>query len=430
MTYMPTSQEMNYFSNNSYTCYYCDNTTLSPNHGITIVGWDDNFSKDNFNGKSKPINNGAYLVLNSYGNDWGSNDGYYYISYDDYFIENGMFGIQEISNKDYDNIYQYDDLGWSYYLYATNENDNTLLDTIYLANCFTKKSNYPEKLSEVGIYINDTGTNISIFLNKNGKELDINKLNLIATANNLSCGYHTIVLNNKIMVENDFSIVVKYSNNSGAIAPVEMPIKDSKIYDTASANEGESFASTDGLSWIDITKINGYSEANACIKAFTINATQNDATGTNYIKNTNWKLIKGNNTTMLSGINEKTTINELLSATNYNNGYTVKAYKNGSQVTTGDVTTGTVIKIYEGSNMVQEYTIVIYGDTTGDGNIQSSDALAIVKNALNTTLLKNEIYLEAGRVTSSKRCTEEKPTAVDALACIKHKLGLSKISQY
>ena len=49
------------------------------NHGITIVGWDDNYSKDNF-GTHKPTNNGAWLCKNSWSARW-SVDGYFWISY-------------------------------------------------------------------------------------------------------------------------------------------------------------------------------------------------------------------------------------------------------------------------------------------------------------------------------------------------------------
>lgn len=154
------------------------------------------------------------------------------------------------------------------------------------------------------------------------------------------------------------------------------------------------------------------------------------AEDTYYIKNENFKLIQGNEVTMISGINEKTTIGELLSPNNFTSDYTIKAYQKDSIVTTGNVTTGTIIKIFNGSEKVKEYTVVIYGDTTGDGKIESIDALAIVKNNLNKFKFSNEVYLEAGRVMKNKRGTNAIPNAVDALACIKHKLGLSTISQY
>ena len=40
----------------------------SLDHAVCIIGWDDNYSKDNFNTNYKPKNNGAWIVKNSWGN--------------------------------------------------------------------------------------------------------------------------------------------------------------------------------------------------------------------------------------------------------------------------------------------------------------------------------------------------------------------------
>ena len=40
----------------------------SLDHAVCIIGWDDNYSKDNFNTNYKPQNNGAWIVKNSWGN--------------------------------------------------------------------------------------------------------------------------------------------------------------------------------------------------------------------------------------------------------------------------------------------------------------------------------------------------------------------------
>ena len=42
-------------------------------HALTIIGWDDNYSRDNFYGEFKPKKDGAWLVLNSYGKNWAEN---------------------------------------------------------------------------------------------------------------------------------------------------------------------------------------------------------------------------------------------------------------------------------------------------------------------------------------------------------------------
>ena len=46
--------------NSSTYGYYYSGTTYS-NHAITLVGWDDNYSKDNFNPR-RPSGDGAFIV--------------------------------------------------------------------------------------------------------------------------------------------------------------------------------------------------------------------------------------------------------------------------------------------------------------------------------------------------------------------------------
>lgn len=58
---------------------YVEETT---NHAVVIIGWDDNYSKNNFKSSCRPENNGAWLVLNSWGSNWGNN-GTAWVSYED-----------------------------------------------------------------------------------------------------------------------------------------------------------------------------------------------------------------------------------------------------------------------------------------------------------------------------------------------------------
>ena len=73
-----------------------DQSSSSINHGVTIIGWDDNFDISNFPSSSRPKKNGAYLVLNSWGNGWGDN-GCYWISYEDKWIEYWLVGVTEMT---------------------------------------------------------------------------------------------------------------------------------------------------------------------------------------------------------------------------------------------------------------------------------------------------------------------------------------------
>lgn len=77
-----------------------------PNHAISIVGWDDHFSKDNFN--TIPPGDGAWLIRNSWGPEVHK-DGYFYLSYYDSNAGRDVTTFHQAGGtNNYDRIYQYD----------------------------------------------------------------------------------------------------------------------------------------------------------------------------------------------------------------------------------------------------------------------------------------------------------------------------------
>lgn len=83
------------YFNAGHTAFAClENIPAGANaegHVVAVVGWDDNFSKLNFNPVSMPQNDGAWLVKSSWGQNRGEN-GYYWISYEDKYLFNKRFG--------------------------------------------------------------------------------------------------------------------------------------------------------------------------------------------------------------------------------------------------------------------------------------------------------------------------------------------------
>ena len=77
------------FSDDNISYYYPPQYHGSKiGHAIEVIGWDDNYSKDNFNGLGnyRPENDGGWLVKSSWGEDFNSNGGCYWISYEDTFL--------------------------------------------------------------------------------------------------------------------------------------------------------------------------------------------------------------------------------------------------------------------------------------------------------------------------------------------------------
>lgn len=127
------------YNANTSSYYYAG--TDEPNHDVVIVGWDDQYSKTNFN--TQPENDGAFICQNSWGKSFGE-DGYFYISYEDSNIGVNNIVYTRVDDSDnYDSIYQSDKLGWVGTI-GYNE------DEAYFANVFEAASD--EMLKAVSFY--------------------------------------------------------------------------------------------------------------------------------------------------------------------------------------------------------------------------------------------------------------------------------------
>lgn len=135
--------EANY--NSKTNAYFCNTeglTTAQLNgHCISVVGWDDNFSKENFVEGAQPQNDGAWLCKNSWGQYWGDN-GYYWISYEDYYLFDTKFGHSYAFTgvepyRDTKTLYQNEVDGATYeFEYIEN------YDTITYVNVFDVENDY------------------------------------------------------------------------------------------------------------------------------------------------------------------------------------------------------------------------------------------------------------------------------------------------
>jgi C1A family cysteine protease/uncharacterized protein YjdB len=248
-----------YYSDAPNYSYYCTDIRSVPNHGIAVVGWDDDFSKTKFS--NTPAGNGAWLIQNSWADDWGDN-GYFWMSYYDKSMSTSQW-FSLVSNTDYDFIHYYDELG---YIGAGFSNDSP---SIYIANVFDVDAADSEiqSLNAVSVFTPDPGMSYEISVYKDpvsgpasGTLVDISTgSGLTITGNEPFAGYHTIGIDANVYFTSadTYSVVVKLKEPSGNIdyVPVESSIDISEgagKQDNLTIAKGQSYYSTSGSIWTDL----------------------------------------------------------------------------------------------------------------------------------------------------------------------------------
>lgn len=260
---------------NSKTNAYYDPYTGNGNHAITVVGWDDNYSKNNF--YTAPAGDGAFIVKNSWGSSWGDN-GYFYISYYDRVLfavnkDNQAFTYILNDTVRYTKNYQYDVAGMTDYLITGKK-------TVWYKNIYNATGN--EAIAAVSTFFNTTvDYEISIYVN------DV--LQLTQNGRHEGSGYYTIPLKEyvPVAVGDIFKIVVKLANpqNGYAAVPISEQLSTTRCYYAP----GVSYFSNDGKKWTDLYDYSAsayshtYNSQVACLKAFTVADMQNTTVTLNNI---------------------------------------------------------------------------------------------------------------------------------------------------
>lgn len=255
--------QTNLYNTDKEVATYCPDN-VSCDHGITIVGWDDAYSRENFNEENRPESDGAWYCKNSWGSGW-SKEGYFWISYEDVPLSNGVGFFYDYGTKDnYEHNYQYDGGAWGVY-YS---------QCAYEANMYQAKGN--ECLKSVGFYTRNAKYKCTVSVYKNCEDGKPTSGDLVVQqeADQLYAGFHTVELENPVSLRagDTFSVVIRQTTEAGEYPEisVDSSTDDSWCTNTSAALDGQSFISTNGSYWFDISAAdkNGNRE-NCRIKAYT-----------------------------------------------------------------------------------------------------------------------------------------------------------------
>ena len=259
------------YYNSLTAAYYCPEGHTT-NHAVNIVGWDDDYSSDNF--ATKPEGNGAWIVRNSWGSEYGK-DGYFYLSYYDKSIYSVGYTLEAELSDNYNNNYQYDGAMLYGYMGYTGSNK--------YSNIFEAKANLggSENIKAVS-FMTGSSTNlnytVSVYTNLSD-DTNPESGTLAAQKSGVTTydGMYTVVLDSSVNINEGkkFSVVVEVNSNSGKTAYLayERSMQSGKAgyWCTASVKANQSFINSPYNGWNDFS--NKSYGGNFIIKAFTDNET-------------------------------------------------------------------------------------------------------------------------------------------------------------
>lgn len=272
-----------YFNEETGAHWVPDKLDVNNNHNISVVGWDDNYSRDNFlpvDGKL-PENNGAWMIKNSYGTNFGSAGGYTYLSYEDPHIFSSdemtfMYSVAGARVPKEQKAYIIDEFGavskWAPY----GEN------ACYYANVF--EFGDKEELSEVSFSTNAKGSDYVIYYAPalDGKPVyDKNEWTELASGLIEYSGYKTVEIDKKFQCPSgEGAIVLFLSGESIEIGTDDNLLEFGRPLFNAKIDADKSFYMTNEAFVVaDIEKEgNGFNytdQVNFCIRAFTVEADAN-----------------------------------------------------------------------------------------------------------------------------------------------------------
>ena len=264
------------------------NTSEYSNHLVCIVGYDDNYPRENFDsstaegGSAMPEGNGAFLVKNSWGSElnefptnglrhWGLLDGQDVVPYNSEAKANpgnkatGYFWISYYDRSLCDPevpVFEDQDKSLGYYIEQTDLMNTGIYlmnmdEGIMMANVLTAEGT--SVLREVSLMSSTPGSKVTYEVYLLGEEYKNPRDGMLIETGETSFeygGYHRIKLNSsKVLTKGQkFSVVVHEEAEFGDCIAVSYAYNSDELnnYDVSVVNEGESFY-YDGSAWLDLS---------------------------------------------------------------------------------------------------------------------------------------------------------------------------------
>ena len=183
----------------------CSLVGSNSDHAVSIIGWDDSYKASSWS------SSGAWIALNSWGDDWGNN-GIFYISYNDVIANEEMFGFIP---KDLENNKVLVEISSS----------STSIDNL-IVNKYTSTKNTTTSTFANGLNVFEEGEEVNVeysYLNANNlKEIELNIskneqiVNNLFTNNTIDYTQQIIYLNADELSNGTYELEMKFIFNDNS----------------------------------------------------------------------------------------------------------------------------------------------------------------------------------------------------------------------
>jgi len=192
----------------TYNSFY--GTYDAVNHAVALVGWDDNFSADNFYDGCKPEGNGAWLVRNSWGLENYGKSGYFWLSYYDASLLHGGSVTAYSSTTDmYDNVFSYSSSEYTGYLRSSTNGGKITAKVEY---------SIPAGQSIEAVAVQTLNTNATITVSVSDGTNTAS-----GSMTNKCIGYYTIPLESPLQISTDSTVTLTYTIQASSNESPKLP---------------------------------------------------------------------------------------------------------------------------------------------------------------------------------------------------------------